>query len=80
MVRRRHRNGYRDSVPALLGKVGQLAAQEGRETWREKKKVVKIKTTGPPGIVGAGHVGERELQSKPSGGKGYFFFTQSLLV
>lgn len=69
-------------MPALFRKVGQLAGEEGREAVREKKKNEsnKIKTTGPPSIVDAGQVGEWELESKPSGGRGYFFFTQSLLV
>lgn len=80
MRRRRHRNGYGENMPALFRKVGQLAGEEGREAAREKNESNKIKTTGPPSIMDAGQVGEWELESKPSGGKGYFFFIQSLLV
>lgn len=38
VVRRRGiRNGYREIMPALFRKVGQLAGEEGREAVRDKK-------------------------------------------
>lgn len=67
-------------MPALCRKAGQLAGEESGEAEREKNESNKIKTTGPLSIVDAGQVGEWELEFKPPGRKGYFFFVKSLLA